>query len=106
MTVAERIANTILEDYITLKILRQTMERESVDMETAINIWRKRLIRYATKHTEEQGWLHNVDATEWGDPYNEDELAEAVDQASTACYIEGYIDGFADSLRARGLQNE
>ena len=104
MTVAERIADIILEEAITIKILRQTMEQESVNMETAANIWRERLTRYATKHTEEVGWLHNIDATEWKDPDNEDEVAEAVDQAATAGYIEGYIDGFTDSLRARGIK--
>ena len=108
MYVAERIAEMLLAQTITVGILRQTMVEEGVGMEQAVGIWKKRLQRYASKHTEEEGWLRNAQelAAEWADPDNDDKVAEAIDQAKTGAYIEGYVDGFADSMKARGLQSE
>ena len=107
MTVPEKIAEKLLEQAITVGILQKTMREEAVDsMEQAVGIWRERIRRYASKHTEEEGWLRDIDTAEWIDPDNMDELDEAIDQAKTGGYIEGYIDGFADALRARGAGAE
>ena len=101
MTVAERIAKIMLNDVITVGTLQKTMKEEDVDMETAANVWRERIERYVRTHTEAEGWLKKIDGTEWADPDNEDKVAEARDNGTTAGYVEGYIDGFMDGLKVK-----
>ena len=100
MTVGRRIAEELLKNAITVGMLRQTMKDANVDMETAVNMWRKQIERYVDTHTEAVGWLKRIDGTEWTDPDNEDKQAEAIDNATTAGYVEGFIDGFTDAMKA------
>lgn len=100
MTVGNRIAEELLKNAITVGMLRQTMKDANVDMETAVNMWRKQIERYVDTHTEAVGWLKRIDGTEWKDPDNEDQQAEAIDNATTAGYVEGFIDGFTDAMKA------
>ena len=101
MTVAKKIAVELLNDAITVGMLQKTMKEANVNMETAANMWRKQIESYVNTHTEAVGWLKRIDGTEWTDPDNEDKQAEAIDNATTAGYVEGYIDGFTDAMKAK-----
>lgn len=101
MTVSKRIAEILLRDVVTVGMLQQTMKEENVSMETAANIWRNLIINYVDKHTNAVGWLKRIDGTEWTDPDNKDKQAEAIDNATTAGYVEGYIDGFTDAMKEK-----
>ncbi len=105
MTVSEKIAEILLEKAITVGLLQETMKLEHVTMEQAVGVWRLRIRRYVNKHTEEEGWLKNVDelAAEWIDPDYEDTIEEAKNNAATGGYVAGYVDGFKDALEARGV---
>ena len=110
MTVPEAITEKLLEQAITVGMLREVMQAEAVDMMTAEKMIRNKLRLCVEYHIEGGGWLKKIDASCWADPTNEDEVAEAVDQAKTGGYVEGYIDGFTDALRAfrqaEGAENE
>lgn len=110
MTVPETIAEKLLDQTITVGMLREVMEAEAVDMVTAEHMIRNKLKVCVECHIEGGGWLKKIDASCWIDPDNEDEVAEAIDNAKTGGYVEGYIDGFTDAIkafrRAEGGNNE
>lgn len=106
MTVPEMITEKLLESTITVGMLRGVMEAEAVDMATAENMIRNKLLLCVDYHIAGGGWLKKIDASCWTDPDNEDEAKEAIDEAKTGGYIEGYLDGFADAIKAGFLLQE